>query len=590
MNALVCGIEVNDRHGVGIYLRRLFPRDEDFLVFRSRSLYGGGSEFGAREVFVGDRFGSMGELRERLAEEAVGVKRILCVPYYPEDFRVGALLQEVTGAPMCAYLMDDQNVCSDEVGDAVVRRLIERSAVCLGISPQMCAGYEAKFGRKFWWLPPVVSGRKVGRSKVEGLVREQRCALLGNFWSARQLGDFRAMVRGAGWSVDWFGKGPEAAWLGCDSAGLADDGIFVRGFLSDEVLVERLSGFDFAVVPSGRMDGWDDKFSFAAMSFPSRMIYLFTQAGLPVLLVGSERSAAGAFLRATGAGLVCGYDRGEFVAAAGRLVAEAGEFRAAVERVAGTMVLPEGGEWIWRSMGAGRAVDDRFEVLGAGVDRASGVEVTARRERCRKVSRLSSLRCGCPPGGGGWWLAFDFSRWRYSRKAQLGWIRRRTAVAATGPHTFAVGTYQRALAAAFIRKFVRKGGRIRLLGGSVSDLRPVARDFEVVTEGDGGFDAVVSFDRADAVSREELDALGGARALQVHCWTAYLHPGHLEVAGAGRELFREIEDGDALVERMMDDREFLFMSPRALAEFWPGVDADRIGRAFSLNLCWRTGK
>ncbi len=571
MNALVHGIEVNDRHGVGIYLQRLFPRNEDFVVFRSRELYGGGSDFGGREVFLGDRFDSMGALRERLAVEGDGVERILCVPYYPEDFRVAVLLKEVTGARLCTYLMDDQNVIAREVGNGVVRRLVEASDLCLGISREMGAGYGGKYGRKFWWLPPVVNAsRRVDGSKVEG---RRRCALVGNFWSARQLADFRAMVRGSGWTVDWFGRGPDATWLNCDAAELAADGIVVRGFLPDAELIERLRAFHFAVVPSGRMDADDDKLSFAAMSFPSRLVYLFTQVGLPVLLVGNGVSAAGRFIKATSTGLVVGYDQGEFTVAAERLVGAGDEYREAVRAAAEIFVLPEGGEWIWRSLAAGRAVDDRFE-------RVPGFEVTAPVATMKRV--VATRRRG--------WLEFDFSEWRYSRTVQLPWIRRRTAISATGPHSFAVGTYQRAMAAAMIRKLVPKGGSIRLLNGEMSDLRPLARDFELV-QGEGvSVDALVSFDRETAGSRGRLEGLAKRGALQVHCWTAYLHSGHLEVARAGRDLLDEWEEGDAVVEKIMDDAEFLFMSPRAIEEFWPGVDSARIGRAFSLNVCWRGAK
>jgi hypothetical protein len=364
--------------------------------------------------------------------------------------------------------------------------------------------------------------------------------------------------------------------LGCDAAELAVDGIVVRGFLPDAELVERLREFAFAVVPSGRMDAGDDKLSFAAMSFPSRMVYLFTQAGLPVLLVGNAASAAGRFLEATGTGVVVGYDEGEFVAGAERLVAGAVNFRAAVAAVAAKFVLPDGGEWIWRSLAAGGAVDDRFERFGAGGEEGA----MGRGEERGIVFR----------GEKSVWWQFDFGAWRYSRKKQLTWIRRRTTIAATGPHSFAVGTYQRALAAAMIRKFVPKGGAVRLLDGEWSDLRPVSRDYELVRGAGVDVDAVVSFDGERVLSSEDLTGMGSPGALQVHCWTAYLHAGHVEVAEAGRALLREFGDVDNLVEQIMDDEEFLFMSPQAVAEFWPGTDAAKIGRAFSLNVCWRGAK
>ncbi|MGC1480318.1 MAG: hypothetical protein WA771_07430, partial [Chthoniobacterales bacterium] len=197
-------------------------------------------------------------------------------------------------------------------------------------------------------------------------------------------------------------------------------------------------------------------------------------------------------------------------------------------------------------------------------------------------------------GARGPWWAFDFAKWRYSRKAQLAWIRRRTPLEATGPHSFAVGAYQRALAAGLVRKFVRKGGRVALLGGELSDLRPLKNSYELriadCGSRNGEFDAVVSFDRDVGVTRENLEAMGRGGALQVHLWTAYRHPQHVEVARAGRELIGEADDLDRWVEAMMDDESFLFMSPRAIERFWPGSNAGEIGRPFSLNVVWRTGR
>ncbi len=572
MDALVTGVEVNDSHGVGIFLRRLFPVSEEFVVFRSRTLYGGTNDFGGREVFIGGRFGSVDELRQRLRAEGAGVERILCVPYFPEDFRVAALLKEVTGAQLCTYVMDDQNVVKREVGDAVVRRLVEASDLCLGISPRMCAEYGAKFGKKFWWLPPVVGELAGGNAeRRRGSEDRKRCALLGNFWSARQLKDFRETVRGSGWSVDWYGKGPEASWLSGEATALTDDGIEVQGFLPDQELVDRLAGYDFAVVPSGRMDSDDDKLAFSALSFPSRMIYLFTQAGLPVLLVGSEDSAAGRFLTATGSGVISPYNQQDFVAAADRLVADRDRIRPAVDQVAKTMVLPEGGGWIWRSLAVGQAVDDRFEQM---MGQAGAMGGWGAPEIPAVVRR--------------WW-EFDFAKWRYSRKAQLAWIRRKTPLEAMGPHSFAVGAYQRALASALIRKFVRKGKRVGLLSGELSDLRPILKDYKVEITGDEDtkYDAVVSFEMEESVSREGLRELGDIGALQLHFWTGFVHPQHVEVADAGRRLLDETEDAELLMERIMDDAGFLFMSPRAIKRFWPTANAEEIGRPFSLNLIWR---
>lgn len=578
MNALVHAIEINDRHGVGVYIRRLFGDGQDFVFLRSRSLYEGENAFGQTEEFLGDRFATLDELRVRIARIAAAhpIERILCVPYYPEDFRNAVLLKEASGAKLCTYLMDDQNIFSREVGDAAVRRLLDASDLRLGISPQMSLAYERKFGRAVAWMPPVLPTR---RSPIERSRHDRRAAMIGNVWSAAQLESLRRVSRGSGWAIDWFGRGPEAGWLGTTSAELAADNIHCLGYLDDETLADRLSEYPFAVIPSGTADEVDELRSFSLLSLPSRVIHLLTQTGLPLLVLGGEQSAVGAFVRETECGLTAVYEGDDFAGAAARMVAEGDIFRAAACKMAGKMTLANAGDWIWRSLDRKAPVDDRFEALRVGRLAVLNGEVAPDRKfpAPRRRGILARRFGGLGPLEG----------IRFSRMSQIRAIRRRASLDATGPHSFEVSTYQRALVTALVRERVKSGGRVGVLGGDPDWLRPLhsTHRVESVKESARGFDAVASFHRETPTSLEELNAMVVGGGFHAHCWTAYLRPGHFSAPAEAMRLLDAIDDRSLVSDGILAAEDLLFMSPKAMERFWKIPDSDA-GRPFSLNLCW----
>lgn len=584
VNALVHAIEINDRHGVGVYLRRLFGTGDDFVLFRSRTLYAGENAFGSHEEFLGDRFATMSELRGRIAGCAAArpIERVLCVPYYPEDFRHAVMLKEATGARLCTYLMDDQNIVSREVGDGTVRRLLEASDLRLGISPQMCMAYERKFALPVAWMPPVLPAL---RETISDPVAERRAALIGNVWSALQLSNLRRVAKESGWTIDWFGRGPDASWLNATPADLASDGIRLQGFLDDDTLAARLAEYPFALVPTGTADDADDIRSFSLLSLPSRVVHLLTQTGLPLLVLGSGQSAVAAFVQEMGCGEVAAYDAMKYQAAAERICGDRETYRDAVREAARKLVLPDAGEWIWRSLERGAPADDRFESMRNG--RLARLEFEPTPER------------RFPPRRNRGWLSrrfggfADLEEVRFSRKSQLRKIRRRAPLEATGSHSFEVSLYQRALATALVREHVRPGGLIGILDGDPTWLRPVhaTHSVEQVDVSTRDCDAVVSFNRESTISKADLDAMTGGGGLQVHCWTAYQRPEHFHATPAAMHLLDEIDDLSRVSDEILSVDDFLFMSMKAIERFWKPADmaaAGAAGRPFSLNLCWRS--
>jgi len=88
--------------------------------------------------------------------EKFTVRRILCVPYYPDDVKTAIAAKEIYDAPMCTFLMDDQNIFARGIDDVLMKSLLEKSALRLAISPELRDAYQAKYMLPFWYMPPVV--------------------------------------------------------------------------------------------------------------------------------------------------------------------------------------------------------------------------------------------------------------------------------------------------------------------------------------------------------------------------------------------------------------------------------------------------
>ena len=64
----------------------------------------------------------------------------------------------------------------------------------------------------------------------------------------------------------------------------------------------------FVVLPSGTLDGFDDRRFIAQLSFPSRIPYILATSHSPILVLGSPATAAAHVVRRLGIGLSALYD------------------------------------------------------------------------------------------------------------------------------------------------------------------------------------------------------------------------------------------------------------------------------------------
>ncbi len=378
-DAVVTHIEINDCHGVGVLLGRLFEGCPNLITIRSRDHFGGDQRLGDVELKIAHGDAIRPRIFENVLRALQGhtVARILAVPYFADDARNAVALQSISGAPMCAYLMDDQNLLEPGIPDALMAELLAASRLRLAISREMAAGYEAKYGLKFWWMPPVVEPKHILR-RLDPPPLEAEApwgVIVGNIWGEGWLKRLRETVRGSGVRLYWYARS-HFRYFEAEPSALARASIFVAEGepLADEALIEVLRRAPFAVAPTGTLELSDDRRAIAALSLPSRIPFLLATAHVPVLVLGARETAAARFVEQSGIGLVCPYERAAFRQAVARILEP--ERNLAIRRRAlelAPLFSAEGAlDWIWRSLELGRPADDRFERLRAALEAGPG--------------------------------------------------------------------------------------------------------------------------------------------------------------------------------------------------------------------------
>lgn len=367
-DVLITTNEINERHGTGVILLRFFGDCGNVLSVRSQDHYEG-KTFGAAQLKLNYSRLSRPECFGRMLHALNGssARRILCVPFIPDDLISAIALKELFNIPLCTYVMDDNNICSHGIPDNLMRETLEKSALRLAISPEIREIYEQKYRLPFHLMPPLVNSALVQSEArmPEGKTWETKTGtLLGNVWSQKWLERLRSTIRDSGLKVDWFGN-TSASWLKYSQEELARDGIVNNGFLPEEELIARLKNSPYAIIPSGSLDQHDDRPEIARLSQPSRMPYLMAVANTPMIVLGSRETAAARFVERFEIGVVSDYSGESFRAAVEEVCQPERQmaFRRNAAAKAPSFSLKRPGDWIWESTEKGRPADDQFEQL-----------------------------------------------------------------------------------------------------------------------------------------------------------------------------------------------------------------------------------
>jgi hypothetical protein len=361
-------VELNNRTGGGVILAQILAREPALAVIYSLQLFDGDC-VGDLCLRVHQRTEVPAEAVAQIAAVLEGheVTRILCAPQSTSDVLSATAAAELTGAPLVAYVMDDSNVFRGGISDAAMRLLTERSAVRFAISPLLCEVYEKKFGEPFWLLPPVNETRFFATPDLEPPANpEPRGVIIGNIWSRNALADLRSTIRRSGLRVDWYGNAGRPL-IKVDPADLASDGIALHPNLADEELVRVLRRCDYAIMPSRELSKDDPHDFLHRASLPSRLVYLFTVAHLPLVVLGGADATAAQFVSRFGLGATCSYEPERFVEAVRNVTSAPlrDAIRARAAALSPSFAAEPVSDWIWRSAAVGRPVDDRYERLFA---------------------------------------------------------------------------------------------------------------------------------------------------------------------------------------------------------------------------------
>ena len=365
-DAIITTNEVCDRHGTGVILRRIFGDSQNVLSIRSTKLYPDHA-LGREQLCLGHNGLSRSESFSHMLAVLNGstVRRILCVPFLADELISAIVLKELFNAPLCVFLMDDNNIHAHGIPDELMREALEKASLRLAISPELRDAYEHKYGLKFWVVPPVVDEKSLQSTPqlpAGPKAQQQRGVLIGSIWSRAWLQMLRNTVKQSGLQIDWYGNA-KAQWLEVTPEELRQDGINDCGFLPETALTKKVKEYPYAIVPSGTLDQGDDRPEIAHLSLPTRMPYLLAASNTPVIVLGSPATAAARFVGRFNVGKICPYEP----TALRRTVQEICQpreqktLRAAAAAHSSLFSAAGIADWIWQSLDRCEAMDDRFE-------------------------------------------------------------------------------------------------------------------------------------------------------------------------------------------------------------------------------------
>ena len=375
-DAIITPNEVTDRHGTGVILSRIFGACPNILSIRSANFYGE-HQLGAAALCFGHEGLSRAESFRRVLQALNGstVRRVLCVPYQPDELITALALKEIFGVPLCTFLMDDNNIFRGGIPDDLLREVLSKSALRLAISPELRDAYEHKYHLKFWVVPPVVKDevlQTMPRFPTGKYAQERIGVLVGSLWSLVWLKKLRQTVKQSGLELHWYGN--SAFWSGkVTTAELAQDGIIDCGFLREQELTDRVKEYPYAVVPSGTLDEDDDRPELARLSLPTRLPYLIATSNTPVIVLGNSQTAAARFVERFRIGKVGQYQGKQLRQLVEELCQPQHQlaFRTRAASQARLFSAQGLAGWIWQSLELGEPCDERFEQ----VFRRSGSEI-----------------------------------------------------------------------------------------------------------------------------------------------------------------------------------------------------------------------
>jgi FkbM family methyltransferase len=363
VDVVVTHNEINHRHGTGVLVQRLLGPDSRVISIRAHDHYGAEQAIGLTQLRVPATASDRASLYRWALEVMQGLPlgRVLCVPYADSELTVALALHDALRAPLCLYLMDDQNITASGIADPLMAEAVDKARLRLAISSDMRDAYQSKYRRRFWLLPPTLPA---GIAPSSRRPQPGRAVIVGNVWGQGWLDALRRTLPGSGLRVDWYANAP-GVWLQLDAEQCAAEGLRLKAPLSEAQLAERLGQYEVALLPSAPSLADPQNGAVAALSLPTRIASLLAAAEIPILVLGDPDSCAARFVTHFGLGAAFPYDTEELTGAVARFAQD--ESRAqlsqAVAHMRERLSIEDLPGWLRASMDAGRPPTDRFEAL-----------------------------------------------------------------------------------------------------------------------------------------------------------------------------------------------------------------------------------
>ena len=373
VQVVVTANEVNNLHGTGPLVQRICRGWQNVLAIRARNDWGGVQDFGHWQVCLSAKTGARSEFFSNALSVLRGrnVQTVLCVPYLPDEFLTSIAIHECFGAKLCVYLMDDQNIASNNIPDALMREFLERCTLRLITHPELRFAYERKYKLPFHVLPAIVPAELVSMDATEPPVVEKGRygALIGSFWDQSWFDRLCAVLGGCACEIDWFGNN-KSPWLNFAPKSLAFAGIKAHGILPEAHLAGRLREYPFVIVPAGTLEAGESNSGVARLSLPGRILFAVASSHTPILIVGNPRTCGARFVSHFGVGEVVPYDSALIAEAMDRMSKPENQRRMRQSAAKIAPALSDHGvpDWLARSIELGYPADNRFEDLFSGYD------------------------------------------------------------------------------------------------------------------------------------------------------------------------------------------------------------------------------
>lgn len=372
---IVTSVEVNSRHGTGLLIQYLFEDFNEISTVCSRRIYNDERVHSLFHHHLPRTKLSRHEFYATVLKwfRDCPPKQAYVVPLLDSELLIAIAMKDLFGTKICLHFMDDQNIYGPGISNDVMDEALSKADLTFTISAEMRLAYQQKYGHKLYVLPPIVPDKLIAKptlaENTDGTRTNQRGILIGNIWDHQWLNRLRTTVRESGCQIDWFCNDPNAKMDDQRVSGLKEnleaDGIFLKDAIWGDDLIKELRRRPYALLPSGTLDKGETTESIARLSLPSRIPFMVATAHLPVIVLGSNETAAARFVDRFQLGRCSAYDGAEFRSAIEQLCNQ--ETQLTIRKTAADLgprfsalnMKP----WVWKSLERGEPADDRFEAI-----------------------------------------------------------------------------------------------------------------------------------------------------------------------------------------------------------------------------------